>query len=118
MRREEMIVPVKIDRRWSLNEVYAGQSWHRRKKQADEIHETVGWLCRGKKRFLKPVKISMWFHCRLDIDNCSYAAKLIIDGLRHGDLLVDDSPNYVRGLSLSFWDGNGVRVLLEEDENG
>lgn len=105
-----IVLPIKMDSSWSANKIYAGTHWTMRKKQADEVHEMVGWLTRGKEKFQSPVNITCEFNCRLDIDNCSYMAKLIIDGLRHNGVIHDDTKKYVSSLTLKFWDGDGIRV--------
>lgn len=110
----QIIVPLKMTAQWSSNTIYAGVHWTVRKKQADEIHEMVGWLVKGKKPFDKPVEITCEFGGRLDIDNCSYVAKLIVDGLRKNGILKDDTRKYVQGLHLLPWDGEGIRVTVKE----
>lgn len=110
----QIIIPLKVDSNWSANKIYAGTHWTVRKKQADQVHEMVMWLTRGKEQFNAPVDITIEFNCRLDIDNCSYPAKLIIDGLRHSGVLIDDTKKYIKSLSLRFWDGDGIRVTISE----
>lgn len=109
------VVPLKMNSQWSSNTIYAGVHWTQRKKQADQVHEMVGWLVKGKEQYLTPVEITMYFNCGLDIDNCAYVAKLIIDGLRHSGILIDDTKKYVKALSLRYWEGEGVKVEIKKE---
>lgn len=88
-----------------MNKIYAGNSWHKRKAQAAEIHELVRYAILNQvkptRTFQKPVRIYISYNSRLDIDNHGYLSKLIIDGMKH--LLIDeDSRKYVKELTQSF----------------
>jgi len=102
---------------YSLNKIYAGLHWTIRKRQADYIHSLVQTtLFAGKvprKMFNKPVKVTISYNSRLDIDNHSYLSKLIVDGLK-GWLIEDDTRKYLVNLEQEFWNEDGIRVVIEE----
>lgn len=110
----EFTIPIAMTSEWSLNKIYAGKHWTARKKDAAEIHNAVKWaLCAQKaKMFKHPVAVEIEYDCRLDIDNCGYMSKLIIDGLK-GIVIKDDTKKYVLSLKQSFWDGGGIRVKVK-----
>lgn len=110
-------VPVKMDAGMSLNKVYGGKHWTARKKDADLVHSMVRMALASTKPkpelFTAPVAVTIEYNCRLDIDNCGYMSKLIIDGMK-GILIKDDSPKYVCSLVQAFYKGGGIRVTVEE----
>ena len=114
----EFIIPVKMTSDWSLNKIYSGKHWQARKKDAETIHDHVKWilLAQKAKMYTSPVEISIEYDCRLDIDNCGYMAKLIIDGMK-GIIIKDDTKKYVASLHQSFWDGGGIRVRVRRFDN-
>jgi len=86
----------------SLNGIYAGQHWTKRARLANEWHTITILACKDAFMFDGPVDITVT--CTfpkgarlLDPDNL--AAKLVIDGLK-GLVIVDDSPRYVRSVTL------------------
>lgn len=102
---------------YSLNKIYAGLHWTIRKRQADYIHslvQTTLYVSKvPKETFLNPVKVTISYNSRLDIDNHSYLSKLIVDGLK-GWLIEDDTKKYLINLEQEFWDGDGIKVEIEE----
>ena len=104
-------------KKYSMNALYAGKHWARRKQDATYWHNLVRnelihqKIC--KHIFEKPVQITFFWDDRMDIDNHSYIAKMIVDGLK-GYLLVDDSRKYLRGVSHKFHDKNIVLVQIDE----
>ena len=94
----------------SSNSFYAGMHSAKRSKLANRWHAQVV-ACVKKQRVGKwqgeyPVRIEV--ECRFgkskrgyDADNTSVTAKMSIDGLVHAGVIVDDSPRYVRTVSLS-----------------
>lgn len=117
MNRITFEIPVKMDSGMSLNKVYGGKHWTTRKKDADIIHGLVRMVLAATRPkpelFTAPVAVTIEYNCRLDIDNCGYMSKLIIDGMK-GILIKDDSPKYVRSLVQKFYDGKRIRVTVEE----
>ena len=103
--------------KYSMNALYAGKHWARRKQDAAYWHTLVHHeLARQKvaKRILqKPVVITFFWNDRMDIDNHAYMAKMIVDGLK-GYLLTDDSRKYLRGVVHRFHDRDCVLVQVEE----
>lgn len=117
MNRITFEIPVKMDSGMSLNKVYSGKHWATRKKDADIVHNMVRMVLaatRPKPELLTaPVAVTIEYGCRLDIDNCGYMSKLIIDGMK-GILIEDDSPKYVCSLVQTFYNGKRIRVTVEE----
>ena len=111
------VVPLKVTGEYGMNRIYAGAHWSVRKGQAEEIHRLVVLAMKAariqRKPFEKPVSISIRYNTRMDIDNCGYLAKLLIDGMK-GYLIKDDGKRYVKELALGFWEGDGVLVQVWE----
>jgi len=88
----------------SANEVYAGQHWSKRKKQADLFHQSLLEFRNKYEIDDFPVTIQFIFYFKgslLDVDNCFYMAKLFIDSLRGIKLLPDDTPKYINEVSIT-----------------
>lgn len=117
MRRESFVIHQQKLGEWSLNKIYAGRHWNKRKQDANFWHMLVkAEMSRQKipKRiFQKPVRIRFRFNSQLDIDNHGYIVKLITDGLK-GYLITDDTRQYVVGNETGFYDGDGINVEVEE----
>lgn len=113
----QFVIPIEMNSKWSLNKVYAGSHWAVRKKDADSVHDAIRWtaltLNPRPKVFHCPVDIEIEYDCRLDIDNCGYMSKLIIDGLK-GIVIKDDTKKYVASLKQSFWNGGGIRITVKK----
>ena len=110
-------IDFKVTGEYGMNKLYAGVHWTVRKRQADYIHSLVQTTLYAnkipKKLFEKPVKVTISYNSRLDIDNHSYLSKLIIDGLK-GYLITDDTKKYMVSLEQKFWQGDGILVQVEE----
>ena len=99
---------------FSTNKFYSGMHWTKRKKIADQWHNMVQLNTSNRSgMFLNPVHITMMFNNRFDIDNCAGMAKVIIDGMK-GTVIKDDDKRFVRKLTLSVWDEDGIRVIVED----
>ena len=111
----ELILPLKVDSKLSLNSIYSGKKWYTRQNQAHKIHELVRLELINqrilKKLFEKPVNIEFYWNSLLDLDNHGYLAKLIIDGLK-GYLIQDDSKKYIEKITHSYWLGKGVKIII------
>ena len=105
---------------YSMNELYAGGHWSKRKREAEYWHRLTQLEMRSqgiKKRLLKnPVYIRFCFNTAMDVDNHGYLVKMIIDGMK-GYLIQDDSKKYVKGYSVEFHSGKGILVEVSEFES-
>lgn len=103
--------------KYSLNKFYAGMHWTKRKKIADYFHSLVQCTLFANKipkmLFENPVKITIYYNSNLDIDGHGVISKLIVDSLK-GYLLTDDTRKYFVNLEQEFWNGNGIKVEIEE----
>ena len=110
-------IDFKVTGEYGMNKLYSGVHWSIRKRQADFIHSLVQTTLYAnkvpQKTFTKPVKVTISYNSKLDIDNHSYLSKLIVDGLK-GYLLEDDKRKYMVSLEQKFWDGQGILVEVEE----
>jgi len=101
----------------SSNKIYSGMHWTKRKKLADLYHYS---LLEFKDKFEieeYPVCINFIFYFKgrlLDVDNCFFMAKLIIDGLRGINLITDDTPKYINEISITVQKGklDEVEIVL------
>lgn len=102
---------------YSLNKIYQGRHWAKRKQDADYWHYRVLSELRRqnipRRFFQKAVHINFWFNSRLDSDNHGYIVKLIIDGFK-GYLISDDNKRHVKSHTVDFWDGDGVKIEIKE----
>ena len=113
----ELILPLKVSSKLSLNSVYSSNHWTIRKRQAEEIHTLVKLELLSKriprKIFDNPIRINFYWNSMLDLDNHGYLAKLIIDGFK-GYLIHDDTKKYVQEIHHSYWLGKGVKIEISE----
>lgn len=113
----KFVIDFKVTGEYGMNKLYSGCHWTIRKRQADYIHSLVQTALYVNKVpkviFKSPVKVTISYNSRLDIDNHSYLSKLIIDGMK-GYLIQDDTKKYVVNLEQKFWEGQGVKVEVEE----
>lgn len=87
----------------SLNKIYAGIFWAKRKKHADDAHWAVKIATKGIEPFTGPVTLE--FRPRqkgrgYDCSNYSYNAKLLEDGLVMCGIISGDSVKYVKQITL------------------
>ena len=111
------MVPLKITSALSLNKIYSGIFWAKRKKQKDEIKTLVKIALRGKKeiKFSVPVEIEMQFNSRLDVSNHAYIFKMIEDAIKERGIIEDDTDKYVKKCVMRKQDVfNGVIVWVNE----
>lgn len=113
------IVPLKVNSRLGLNQIYSGGHWSKREKLAKEIHMLTRQAMMAKgipKRIVgNPVAVTLYYNSRLDIDNHGYLAKMIIDSLK-GWIIADDSKQYVSAVHQQFWGGDGILVEVEDHD--
>jgi Holliday junction resolvase RusA-like endonuclease len=116
----------------SANKFYSGMNIHARRRLARDWHNKVMVaVSRQKIRRITSYPICVECECRfgkgarmLDADNLFPTVKLIMDGLRHANVLIEDSPRYVLAVTLipvkSKDRGNVTlfRMLEKTDEIG
>ena len=104
--------------RYGLNRLYSGMHWAKRKSHADYWHSRIGWELKKIKTemFESPVFIEFKFETGMDIDNCGYLIKLIIDGLK-GVVIHDDSKKYVVGYSAVHGKEKGILIRIRENKH-
>jgi len=100
----------------SANKAYAGQHWAVRKKQADLFHQALLEFKNKYEIEEYPITTTFIFRFKgrlLDVDNCFYMAKLLIDGMRGINLIKDDTPKYINEISITVEKGKDeVEILL------
>jgi hypothetical protein len=94
-----MIIEITIPEKVSLNKIYAGMHFRKRKELADLYHEEVLEL-KGKLKVKNyPVQILYDWHFvknPLDTLNCAFMSKMIEDGLVAVGVLENDDTKFVR----------------------
>lgn len=107
----------KWNRQYGLNAYYAGKHWSVRRKDAEYWHSLTAKAIRecikNPRIAQKPVTITAYFNDNLDCTNHAAELKMIEDGLK-GRLIEDDSPRYVRGVSMFFHDEDYILVKVQE----
>lgn len=93
-------VPEKI----SLNKIYAGV--HFRKRSAQKSMFQLAVLAANPDNYPGPFPVHMTYHFRMhgkaiDISNYGYLIKLLEDGLVQAEVIPDDSPKYVAGITIT-----------------
>ena len=85
---------------YSLNQAFQ-LHWTKKKERKEQIIRDLTITHTGPKIITYTVTVS--YHSRLDVDNCTAITKLVVDHLRTDKgLLIDDSPKYFRSLSITF----------------
>mgnify|MGYP002854290700 FL=1 len=120
MEKIEIILPLKINSKLSLNKLYGCHChWSVRERKAKEVHKKVKLQLISdkvrKRLFDTKISIEFFWNSRLDLDNHGYAAKLIIDGLK-GYLIKDDNRKYISKITHHFWKGKGVKIIISTVE--
>lgn len=105
------------NRRFGLNAYYAGKRWQERKRDAEELHMIArAAMHRAGIRpvmLRRPVEVRFYWADGLDIDNHAVLGKAFVDAMK-GYILTDDGLKYVRKVSHEFWEGDCIRVEVEE----
>ena len=105
------------NRRFGLNAYYAGKNWPARKRDAEELHMLArAAMHRAGIRTValrRPVEVRFYWADGLDIENHAVLGKAIVDAMK-GYILTDDGPKYIRKVSHEFWEGDCIRVEVEE----
>jgi len=89
----------------SLNALYSGQHWAKRKKMAHDVHLLVREAVGQMREPMGVVKLVFTpivgkGQRKLDLSNYGYAVKLIEDGLVHAGVIKDDTQEYVKGIEI------------------
>ncbi|MGJ8525198.1 hypothetical protein LMG33818_000906 [Halomonadaceae bacterium LMG 33818] len=110
----------------SLNSIYAGIHWSKRKKHADAAHWAVKSAVTntGIKRIDSPVGLSFTpvlgkGKRALDCSNYGYAVKLLEDGLVRAGVLADDTNQYVVATCITKpvrGETTGMLIQIEQQE--
>ena len=87
----------------SIN-IWQGWHWTKYNKEKQRWSEMVGWLCKGKKKFLGKVEIEVvtYFDTKRKHDLDNYTPKFILDPLVKSGIIVDDNSEIVTKLSTVF----------------
>jgi hypothetical protein len=110
------------NKQYSLNAYYAGKHWSIRKKDADFWHMLVLEAlhkCKQKQDVTmatEPVSITCLFHDSLDCSNHAAMVKMIEDALK-GIVIKDDSPKYVRSITMGFHEKPCIQVVVQTAQN-
>ncbi|MDU7070063.1 hypothetical protein [Campylobacter ureolyticus] len=112
-------VPLKITSDLSLNKIYSGIFWAKRKKQKDDIKTLVKIALKNEKiiKFNNPVEIEMLFNSRLDVSNHAYVFKMIEDAIKELGIIKDDTDKYVKKCTMlkqRVFDGIVVCIMEYE----
>ena len=108
----------------SLNEIYSGIHYRTRSRSAKTAH----WITKIAVREMKPIKnpVRITFRPVLgkgtvtrDCSNYAYAAKMIEDGLVRAGVIKDDTPEFVKSITIiapvrDRKRGNGMFLDIEE----
>lgn len=85
----------------SLNKFYAGKHWIIRKKFKDEFRtEVLNQLEQSDPFQFETCSVHMRSNYRYDVDNTIMGVKFALDALRHWGGIPDDTPKYVRRITL------------------
>lgn len=87
----------------SLNAIYAGIHWSKRKRHADDAHLAAKIAMRGHRIAFDAVLLDFYPMIRgrqYDCSNYAYCCKLIEDGLVRAGLVKDDSSKYVQKFTI------------------
>lgn len=93
-----------------INEVHPSinvwHGWHFMKyaKEKQRWMEMVGWLCKGKKKFVGKVEIEVvtYFETKRKHDLDNYAPKFILDPIVRSGVIEDDNSEIITKLSTVF----------------
>jgi len=88
----------------SLNAIYAGIHWAKRKKHADDAHLAVKIAAKGIRMAVSAVVLEFQPMIRgrcYDVSNHAYWIKLIEDGLVRAGVLPDDTNKWVKRIIIN-----------------
>lgn len=103
--------------RYGTNAYWSGKHYSKRAQDARYWHGlTVSAINRAKIRkrpFDKPVVITFLWNDRMDLDNHSMMAKMILDGMKD-KLINDDSKKWVKGIEHYWHEEDCIKVIITE----
>jgi len=88
----------------SLNAIYAGIHWVKRKRHADDAHLAVKIACKGVRIAASAVLLEFQPMIRgrcYDCSNYAYSVKLLEDGLVRAGVLPDDTNQWVKRIIIN-----------------
>lgn len=107
------------NKRYGTNAYWSGKYRNERAEDARVWHAlTADAISRAKIRkrpFDKPVVVSFLWNDRMDLDNHSMMAKMILDAMKDR-LINDDSKKWVKGIEHYWHDEDCIRVIITEVE--
>jgi len=108
-------ITIPLPEKISLNRIYAGVHWTKRKAWADSYHLAVLVAARQSQisAFSGPFPCRVEYRFKLkgkplDASNLAFCAKLVEDGLVQCGIIPDDSPQYVKSVTLVTAKGEDV----------
>lgn len=108
-------------KRYGVNAYWKGKHFHERAEDARFWHAITKTAidaahCR-KHPFERPVVVSFAWNDNLDLDNHSLMGKMIIDAIK-GRVIQDDSRRWLKGIEHYWHEGDYIKVVIREVENG
>ena len=105
-------IPEKI----SLNKIYAGVHWSKRKEWKDDYYYAV--LAAKIAPYSGQFPIHARYHFKLtgkalDASNCAFMVKCVEDALVSAGIIPDDTPKYIASVRLSSEKGKVDEVEVE-----
>lgn len=95
----EIVLP--FDGSISMNKLYSGMHWTKRKKIADSWHRKFkDELSKYDAQEYKQLEVVLHVNNRLDIDNCSVIVKLCVDTVKQLGFIKDDTPKYFKSMKI------------------
>jgi hypothetical protein len=87
----------------SLNNWYAGRHWTDRHKTKKELQSVIlQALAKYPELKMKRFTIAYRYHNRFDCDNTIPAIKIFVDTMKVAGVILDDTPKYFTGFSVTF----------------
>ena len=87
----------------SLNKIYAGGHWAKRKKFKDDYKKHCLEALAEYDRFTcEGIEFHISYNSRLDIDNGILVSKFLADTLVSEGIIPDDNPKYYKKVTLTF----------------
>jgi hypothetical protein len=107
------MISIPIPEKVSTNDIYRGMHWSKRKRLADEFHEAL--IEYRLVRFSLPASLLFTFTFKgklLDCSNCTFMAKMLEDAMVQWKIIPDDTPDYVRRISIQVMRGTKDIVTI------
>lgn len=102
----------------SLNKFYESKHWTYRAKQKDLYANIVlAQLSTQEKPYWSQIQATLLVNHRMDLDNTIMAVKFALDAFRRWGGVADDSPKYLKRITLEVnteLPKNSAMLLIEE----